>query len=100
MYAYLQCLRAGWKPGENINVKAGDGVSLPLGALADSRAAVRLLRRAAADLESDERKQRTCYHHLHTGSRFKNIPNDFCFSLTVLLVSTATRYLSISSKAV
>lgn len=65
LYAYLQCLRACWEPGQNINVKAGDCVSSPLRALADSRAGVSL--RHGADREADERKQRTCYHHLHAG---------------------------------
>lgn len=64
LYAYLQCLRACWKPGENINVNAGDGVTLPFRALADSRAGV-ILRRSA-DRQSDERKQGACYH-LHAG---------------------------------
>lgn len=62
--AYLQCLRACWEPGQNINVKAGDCVSSPLCALADNRAGVSL--RHGADREAHERKQRTCYH-LHAG---------------------------------
>lgn len=82
-YAYLQCLRAGWKPWENICVKAGDCVSLPLRALADSRAGVSP--RHGADMESDKRKQRACYH-LHArvllavsvGSKYPQ--TDFCVS--------------------
>lgn len=66
LFAYLQYLRACWEPGENINVKAGDGVSSPLGALADSRAGVSSLR-GAADGEEDDRQQRASYH-LHAGS--------------------------------
>lgn len=58
--AYLQRLRARWEPGENINVKAGDSESLPLGALADGRAGVSL--RCSADREGDERKQCARYH--------------------------------------
>lgn len=73
LYAYLQSLRACWKPGENINVIAGDYVSLPLRALADSRAGVSL--RHGADREGDERKQRTCYH-LHAGAGVKNKNNN------------------------
>ena len=69
LYAYLQRLRARWKPGENINVKAGDGaLSLPLWALADSRAGVSSLRRGAAGRQADERKQCARYH-LHAGWR-------------------------------
>lgn len=66
LFAYLQYFRACWEPGQNINVKAVDGVRPPLGALADSRAGVSSLR-GTADGEDDERQQRACYH-LHAGS--------------------------------
>lgn len=84
LYAYLQCLRACWKPGENINVKAGDCVSLPLRALADSRAGVSL--RRGADREGDERKQRACYH-LHAGLPLAASVGSK-YPLTVLCLST------------
>lgn len=93
--AYLQRLRARWEPGENINVKAGDSESLPLGALADGRAGVSL--RCSADREGDERKQCARYHlHaevlLHTGK---------CWvSMVVPLKSTATKKSTSLSQAV
>ena len=63
--AYLQYFRACWEPGQNINVKAGDGARSPLGALADCRAGGSSLRGAAGG-EEDERQQRARYQ-LHAG---------------------------------
>lgn len=57
LLAYLQYFRVCREPGQNINVKAGDGARSPLGALADSGAGVSSLR-GAADGEEDERQKR------------------------------------------
>lgn len=82
--AYSQRLGAGRKPGEEVNVIAGDGAGLPpLRAVTDSGAGASL--RQAADREEEQRKHGACYHlqaaeHADCQSRYPTLDLDSCAS--------------------